>query len=221
MHKNQFRIPTVGVEEEYQILCPDTLALTPAYAQLVSCCQVGELSIKTELHQSCCEVVTPPCASVGELNEVLRSQRGLLIDIAKQAGLKIALSGTHPFSKWYELPITQEPRRLQSEFLFQEAHRQCLAYALHIHVEIPNRATALRVMNDARPLLPILYALSCSSPFLEGRCTGLHSSRLLRAFGFPRTGIPDEFESLEALDELISTLQQSGLLRSACQTDQL
>jgi carboxylate-amine ligase len=215
MHSN--RQLTLGVEEEFQLLAPHTLELTPAFDRLAACCRADELPLKSELHQSCCEVVTPPCQSVDELEDSIRSNRHRLIEIAGRAGLEIALGGTHPFSHWNELPITREPRRLQSEFLFQEAHRQCLAYALHIHVGVPDRATALRVMNDARPLLPVLYALSCSSPFLEGRQTGLQSSRILRAFGFPRTGMPDACESLDALDRLVTTMQQAGLIVDAGQ----
>lgn len=67
-------------------------------------------------------------------------------------------------------------------------------------------------MNDARGLLPILYALSCSSPFLEGRKTGLKSSRLLRAFGFPRTGIPDTFEDIDQMDRLVGIMRDAGLI---------
>jgi carboxylate-amine ligase len=151
------------------------------------------------------------------LESELRSNRQRLAEAAEQAGMAIGLSGTHPFSLWYELPITQEPRRLHSEYLFQEAHRQCLAFALHIHIGIPDRRTGLRAMNDARVLLPILYALSCSSPFLEGRRTGLKSSRLLRAFGFPRTGIPDAFGSLAELEAQIASMRNAGLIVDAGQ----
>ena len=209
--------PSIGVEEEYQILCPETLALLPAYDRLAERASGSALTLKTELHQACCEVVTPPCRSVAELDDAVRRQRRALIAVARSAGLRIGLAGTHPFSHWSELPITREPRRLQSEHLFQEAHRQCLAFALHLHVGVPDRAIALRVMNDSRPLLPVLYALSASSPFLEGRRTGLCSSRLLRAFGFPRTGIPDEFENLEVLDDFTATLQRAGLIADAGQ----
>jgi carboxylate-amine ligase len=131
--------------------------------------------------------------------------------------MAIGLSGTHPFSLWHDLPITPEPRRLDSEYLFQEAHRQCLAFALHIHVGIPDRPTGLRAMNDARVLIPILYALSCSSPFLEGRRTGLKSSRVLRAFGFTRTGIPDPYENVAQLDTQIASMQNAGLIIDAGQ----
>jgi carboxylate-amine ligase len=131
--------------------------------------------------------------------------------------MAIGLSGAHPSSLWYDLPITREPRRLDSEYLFQEAHRQCLAFALHIHVGVPDRPTGLRVMNDARVLIPILYALSCSSPFLEGRRTGLKSSRVLRAFGFPRTGIPDPVEDVEELDAQIASMRSAGLIADAGQ----
>jgi len=156
-------------------------------------------------------------AAVVELDDMLRSNRRQLIQIANRAGIDVALSGTHPFSHWADLEITHEKKRLLSEYLFQEAHRQCLAFALHIHIGVPDRRIAVRVMNDARDLLPVLYALSCSSPFLEGRRTGLKSSRLLRAFGFPRTGIPDTFENLGQLERLVATMQRAGLILDAGQ----
>lgn len=229
---------TLGVEEEFQLLCPETLLLLPGFDDLAACWQaegaadpaasappareersasVHQTELKSELHQSCCEVITRPCATVAELDTELRSNRQRIAEVAERAGMAVGLSGTHPSSHWHDLPITREPRRLDSEYLFQEAHRQCLAFALHIHVGIPDRPTGLRVMNDARVLIPILYALSCSSPFLEGRCTGLKSSRVLRAFGFPRTGIPDWIESETALDTQIAEMQKAGLIADAGQ----
>lgn len=203
---------SLGVEEEFQILCPESLALVPACSRLIALGSAENFRIKTELHQSCCEVTTSPCETIDQLGEAVRENRLQLAGIAEEAGLAIGLSGTHPFSDWKTLPITEEPRRLFSEYLFQEAHRHCLAFALHIHVCVPNRQLALKVMNDARILLPILYALSCSSPFLEGRKTGLKSSRLLRAFGFPRTGIPDTFEDIDHLDRLVEIMRRAGLI---------
>ncbi len=223
---------TLGVEEEFQILCPKSWKLLPEFAALHaensvdgkdSCCPIRARrdtvgwEIKSELHQSCCEVVTRPHRTVAQLLDEVRSNRQRLFSLARRVGLRVGLSGTHPFSRWSDLPITREPRRLRSEHWFQEAHRQCLAFALHIHVGVPDRGVALRVMNDARVLLPILYALSCSSPFLEGRETGLMSSRLLRAFGFPRTGIPDTFHDLDELDRLIETMRQAGVIADAGQ----
>ncbi|MBN1853651.1 MAG: YbdK family carboxylate-amine ligase [Pirellulales bacterium] len=231
---------TLGVEEEFQLLCPKTLSLIPGFDNLAACWRQAmgvdpedqlhgacggsprngfdpAIILKSELHQCCCEVVTKPCSSISELDTQIRSNRKRLIEIADHVGIAIGLSGTHPYSHWNDLPITREPKRLESEYLFQEAHRQCLAFALHIHVGIPNRRMGLYVMNDARALLPILYALSCSSPFLEGRRTGLKSSRVLRAFGFPRTGIPDALESLEQLDSQIRMMEEAGLIADAGQ----
>lgn len=203
---------SLGVEEEFQILCPETLALVPACDELIALGSARKFRIKTELHQSCCEVTTSPCETVDQLREAIVKNRLQLSSVAGEAGLAVGLSGAHPFSDWKTLAITQEPRRLFSEHLFQEAHRHCLAFALHIHVCVPNRQLALRIMNDARGLLPILYALSCSSPFLESRKTGLKSSRLLRAFGFPRTGIPDRFEDIDQMDRLVRIMQNAGLI---------
>jgi carboxylate-amine ligase len=240
MDKVQCRRLTLGVEEEFQLLCPGTLALVPGFDQIAACwagegtanretcapmargavgrrTSASQTVLKSELHQSCCEVVTKPCATVSELDSELRSNRHRLAEVAERKGMAIGLSGTHPLSLWHDLPITREPRRLDSEYLFQEAHRQCLAFALHIHVGIPDRPTGLRAMNDARVLIPILYALSCSSPFLEGRRTGLKSSRVLRAFGFPRTGIPDPYENVAELDTQIASMQSAGLITDAGQ----
>jgi carboxylate-amine ligase len=173
---------SLGVEEEFQILCPDTLALAPECDRLIALGSARGFRIKTEIHQSCCEITTSPCETVAQLQEAIRLNR-------------LQLAG-----------------RLFSEYLFQEAHRHCLAFALHFHICVPDRKLALKVMNDARSLLPILYALSCSSPFLEGRKTGLKSSRLLRAFGFPRTGIPDTFEDIDQMDRLAEIMQHAGLI---------
>jgi carboxylate-amine ligase len=203
---------SLGVEEEFQILCPDTLALAPECDRLIALGSARGFRIKTEIHQSCCEITTSPCETVAQLQEAIRLNRLQLAGIAGEAELTIGLSGAHPFSDWKTIPITQEPRRLFSEYLFQEAHRHCLAFALHFHICVPDRKLALKVMNDARSLLPILYALSCSSPFLEGRKTGLKSSRLLRAFGFPRTGIPDTFEDIDQMDRLAEIMQHAGLI---------
>lgn len=240
MARVQYHQMTLGVEEEFQLLCPETLKLVPGFDHLASCWHTAagtkresdtsmtpgpvghrvltsSSGLKSELHQSCCELVTEPCLTVTELDCELRSNRHRLAKVAESAGMVIGLSGTHPFSLWYDLPITREPRRLNSEHMFQEAHRQCLAFALHIHVGIPDRPTGLRAMNDALVLIPILYALSCSSPFLEGRRTGLKSSRVLRAFGFPRTGIPDKFDSVAELDAQIAAMQDAGLINDAGQ----
>jgi carboxylate-amine ligase len=203
---------SLGVEEEFQILCPDTLALAPECDKLIALGSARGFGIKTEIHQSCCEITTSPCETVAQLQDSIRLNRLQLAGIAEEAELTIGLSGTHPFSDWKTLPITQEPRRLFSEYLFQEAHRHCLTFALHIHVCIPDKKLALKIMNDARSLLPILYALSSSSPFWECRKTGLKSSRLLRAFGFPRTGIPDTFEDTDQLDRLAEIMQHAGFI---------
>ena len=148
MDKSQCRELTLGVEEEFQLLCPETLALVPGFDNLVACwgtedaanrdaCvplargaderwpSAPQATLKSELHQSCCEVVTRPCASVSDLDGEVRSNRHRLAEVAQTAGMAIGLSGTHPHSLWHDLPIAREPRRLASEYLFQEAHRQC------------------------------------------------------------------------------------------------
>ena len=102
---------SLGVEEEFQILHPDTLALAPECDKLIASGSAQGFRIKTELHQSCCETITPPCETVAQLQEAVRRNRLQLAGIAAEAELAIGLSGTHPFSDWKTLPITREPRR--------------------------------------------------------------------------------------------------------------
>src|SRR5688572_11716604 len=198
---------TLGVEEEFQIVDPDTWELRSHVSELLasSAATFGD-QIKPEMHQSIVEVGTKICGGVGELaEEIIRNRRGLA-DAAERVGLRVAAAGTHPFSSWMDQVISQGERYQNIVEELQQLARSLLIFGLHVHVGIPDRALAIELMNEARYFLPHLLALSTSSPFWMGRDTGLKSYRTTVFRRFPRTGIPDRFESWSEYQEYVDLL---------------
>jgi glutamate---cysteine ligase / carboxylate-amine ligase len=200
---------TVGVEEEFQIVDPSTWELRSHVSQLLAsgAPAFGD-QIKPELHQSIVEVGTKICASVEELaNEIIGIRRNLA-DSAERVGLRVAAAGTHPFSNWMDQTLSPGERYQNIVEELQQLARSLLIFGVHVHVAVPDRSTMIELMNEARYFLPHLLALSTSSPFWMGRDTGLKSFRTTVFRRFPRTGIPDHFDSWAAYEEYVSLLVQ-------------
>lgn len=198
---------TLGIEEEFQIIDPTTRELSPRNADIIREITpiLGEW-VKPEMLMSCVETVTPVCENITEAREHLLRNRSALNEVASKFGLAIAGAGTHPFSHWKEQKITDDIRYHVLEEELQDVIRAILIFGMHVHVGIGNRDTAVAIMNELRYFLPHILALSVSSPFWVGRNTGLHSFRSVVFSRFPRTGIPDEFDSAAAFDNYIDTL---------------
>jgi carboxylate-amine ligase len=124
-------------------------------------------------------------------------------------------SGTHPFSHWESQLITDHVRYNQIVNELQEAARSNLIFGLHVHVGMEDRKMAVHIANSARYFLPHVYALSTNSPFWEGRLTGYKSFRTKVFDKFPRTGIPDFFESIEAYDNYVNLLIKTNCIDNA------
>jgi carboxylate-amine ligase len=198
---------TIGVEEEFQIVDPETWALRSHVSQLLtaSAPALGD-QIKRELHQSIVEVGTKICAGVDELeDEVVRIRRELSHG-AESVGLRIAAAGTHPFSNWKDQVISPGARYESIVEELQQLARSLLIFGLHIHVAVPDRTSTIELLNEARYFLPHLLALSTSSPFWQGRDTGLKSYRTAVFRRFPRSGIPDHFDSWSEYEDYLKTL---------------
>src|SRR5436190_14574769 len=198
---------TIGVEEEFQIVDPSTWELRSHVSELLasSAAALGE-HIKRELHQSIVEVGTKICAGVDELcEEIIRSRRGLA-EAAERVGLRVAAAGTHPFSQWMDQVLSPGERYQTIVEELQQLARSLLIFGLHIHVAIPDRTSTIELLNEARYFLPHLLALSTSSPFWMGRDTGLKSYRTTVFRRFPRSGIPDQFDSWSEYEEYLETL---------------
>ena len=141
--------------------------------------------------------------------------RSELAELAGRSGLKIASVGTHPFSHWFDQLITEGERYHEIVKDMQLLARANLIFGLHVHVGIPDREMAIHVMNQARYFLPHIYALSVNSPFWVGRNTGLKGYRLKVFERFPRTGMPDAFESLSEYEDFCKLLMQTGCVDNA------
>ena len=187
---------TVGVEEEFQIVDPQTWELRSHVSELIasSTPALGD-QIKPELHQSIVEVGTRICADVSELREEIFRIRHELTGAAERVGLAVAAAGTHPFSDWKDQILSPGGRYDSIVEELQQLARSLLIFGLHVHVAVPDRAAMIDLMNAARYFLPHLLALSTSSPFWMGRDTGLKSYRTTVFRRFPRTGVPDHFGS--------------------------
>ena len=202
---------TLGVEEEYQIIDPQTRELRSYITQML---EEGQLilreQMKPELHQSIVEVGTNVCQTPAEVRAELVRLRGALLDLAGKKGLKIAAAGTHPFSSWLTQDITPFERYIGVQQDMQELARRLLIFGTHIHIGIEDREFLIDAMNVVRYFLPHLLALSTSSPFWMGRLTGLKSYRSIIFRNFPRTGIPRVFDSWADMTYLLETLTKTN-----------
>jgi len=207
---------TLGIEEEFAIIDPETRELRSHIQEIL---EGGKIvlkeQIKPEMHQSVVELGTEICDSIEHARTHVIDLRSKLADLAAKAGLKIASVGTHPFSHWREQHITEGERYKQIIEDMQLLARANLIFGLHVHVGIPSREMAIHVMNQARYFLPHLYALSVNSPFWVGEDTGLKGYRLKVFERFPRTGIPDSFESLSEYEDYCKLLVKTGCIDNA------
>jgi carboxylate-amine ligase len=198
---------TIGVEEEFQIVDPETWELRSHVSELLTASgpALGD-QIKRELHQSIVEVGTKICADVTELEHEIGHIRRELSQGAERIGLRVAAAGTHPFSRWKDQVISPGARYDNIVEELQQLARSLLIFGLHIHVAVPDQASTIELLNEARYFLPHLLALSTSSPFWQGRDTGLKSYRTTVFRRFPRSGIPDEFDSWSQYEAYLDML---------------
>jgi len=204
---------TLGVEEEFQILDPDTRELRSHVQEILD---EGKLllkeRVKPEMHQSVIEIGTGICKNVSEVRLDVGEMRGEIIRLARKNGMRVAAAGTHPFSNWADQKIFPDERYHQVVEEMQLLARANLIFGLHVHVGIPDRTLAFQIMNEARYFLPHLLALSTNSPFWLGRNSGLKSFRTKVFDRFPRTGVPPYFESPAEFDEFVRVLVATGCI---------
>jgi len=207
---------TIGVEEEYMILDPSSKELKSHQRAIVTEGQKRfNDKIKAEMHQAVVEVGTSICNNADEAFQEIYSLRTGVSEIANGLGFSIGASGTHPFSLWEKQLISDSERYQDLLNELQQAARSNLIFGLHVHVGMEDRKMAIHIANTARYFLPHIYALSTNSPFWESRNTGYKSYRSKVFDKFPRTGIPDYFESIEAYDNFIQLLIKTNCIDDA------
>src|SRR5688500_15840788 len=207
---------TLGVEEEYMVMDPVTKELKSHEQKIV---QEGQKiikdKVKAEMHQAVVEVGTDICQNIDEAYNDISILRRTISDIARSLGFAMGAAGTHPFSHWESQLITDHARYNEIVAELQEAARSNLIFGLHVHVGMESREMANHIANSTRYFLPHVYALSTNSPFWEGRLTGYKSFRTKVFDKFPRTGIPETFESIEAYDNYVKLLMKTNCIDNA------
>ena len=207
---------TLGVEEEYMVLDPETRELKSHEQKIVHEGQkVIKDKVKAEMHQAVVEVGTDICADADEAWQDVAALRKTISDIAGGLGFAMGAAGTHPFSHWESQLITDHIRYNELVNELQEAARSNLIFGLHVHVGMENREMANHIANSTRYFLPHIYALSTNSPFWEGRLTGYKSFRTKVFDKFPRTGIPEAFDSIEAYENYVKLLVKTNCIDNA------
>ncbi len=208
---------TIGIEEEYQIIDPETRELKSYITQFLESDHsiLRTLELKPELHQSMVEVGTKACQTVQETRGELVDLRRRVSEYATKQGACIAAAGTHPFSSWQTQKITPEDRYAGIVQDMQDLARQMLIFGMHVHVAIEDPEQVIDSMNVLRYFTPHILALSSSSPMWEGRNTGLKSYRSALFKRFPRTGLPTDFGSYSEYKNFIDVLVQTGSIPDA------
>ena len=198
---------TLGIEEEYQILDPQSRELR-SYVQefLDEGRLVLEDQIKPEFLRSQIEVGSKICHSMEEAREDLVRLRRTVSGVAEAHGMAIAAASTHPFSSWMDQQVTTAERYAKHQAALAEVARRMLIFGMHVHVGIADKELLIDVMDQARYFLPHLLALSTSSPFWYGRDTGLKSYRSIVFENMPRTGPPPAFGSWAEYQSFVDTL---------------
>ncbi|MCU7550368.1 carboxylate-amine ligase [Chitinophagaceae bacterium LB-8] len=206
---------TLGVEEEYMVLDPVTRELKSHEQKIV---QEGEKifadKVKAEMHQAVVEVGTDVCKDADEVFDDISVLRKTILEVAESLGYSLGASGTHPFSQWQRQLITDHARYNEIVNEMQDAARSNLIFGLHVHIGMESRAMANHIVNSTRYFLPHVFAISTNSPFWEGRKTGYKSYRTKVFDKFPRTGIPESFESIEAYDNFTKLLMKTNCIDS-------
>ena len=208
---------TLGIEEEFQTVDPETRDLrSHIHSEIISRGK-KELQerVKPELHQSVVEVGTGICKNIKEVKAEVYELRRHIIDLANESGLSVAAAGTHPFAAWHHQDIFPDKRYETIVEDMQQVARANLIFGLHVHIGIEDKEATIHLMNAARYFLPHVLALSVNSPFWMGRNTGLHSYRCKVFDKFPRTNIPDYFQSYGEYESFVNLLIKTRCIDNA------
>jgi len=205
---------TLGVEEEYMLLDPETFDLVQHIEMVLDAIQGDELAsqLNAELMQSVLEIATPVCRTTGDVMRELTTLRGYVRDVARGQGLRVGSAGTHPFSLFERQRITAKDRYHALIDQLQYVARRELIFGMHIHVAVDDPNKAIQVVNGLLPHLAPLLALSASSPFWRGEPTGLASSRQIVFSAFPRSGPPPRFRDYEDYAAVVGQLERTGCI---------
>src|SRR3954462_7839424 len=212
---------TLAVEEEFQLLDPDTLGLAQRYTDLRALTDADPVladAVAGELIESEIEIRSGRCESWGDLVVRQQDARNRLFRIAGENGIVLGATATHPWSPWQEQKIidTEHYRRVADGLKYVAWRNN--TFGIHVHVGIRGADRAVAVCDRLRLVLPELLAVSANSPFLDGRDSGLHSApSQIFTKSFPRCGIPDHYGSFSTYADYVDFLVAAGSIVEATQ----
>lgn len=218
MSKLQFHAndcPTLGVEIELGLVDAETGALRSASQQLLAgISEQAAERIKPELMQCYIEINTGVCNTVAEAGEDLRTSLAALEPACKHTGVGLLWSATHPFSRWEDQEVSPVERYRRLLNLLQDIGRQLITFGLHVHVAVDSGDKAVMLCDRIMRHLPTLLALSCNSPWWNGRRTGLLSHRSKIMEGLPTAGLPPLMRNWSEYTWLVNHLVDTGFINS-------
>ncbi len=204
---------TIGIEEEYQIIDPETRELTSYISEILD---KGAIlfrdQVKPEFMQSQVEIGSHVCRNIREARQEITRLRGVVAEIADKNGREIVAAGTHPFSSWRNQLITDKDRYKGLIANMQMVAQRLLIFGMHVHIGIKDPDLRIDVMNQMAYFMPHILTLSTSSPFWLGQNTGLKSYRSIVFEDLPRTGPPEYFGSAQEYDGYVQTLIKTGCI---------
>jgi glutamate---cysteine ligase / carboxylate-amine ligase len=205
---------TLGVEEEYMLLDPETFDLVQHIDTVLAAITGHELEtrVSPELMQSTLEIATPVCRTPSDVQQELLKLRGYVTGVAHEQSLRVGSAGTHPFSLFERQRITARDRYRHLVDQLQYVARRELIFGLHVHVAVDDAEKAIKVVNGLLAHLSSLLALSANSPFWRGEPTGLSSSRQMVFAAFPRSGPPPRFRDYADYAEVVGQLEKTGCI---------
>jgi carboxylate-amine ligase len=204
---------TVAVEEEFALVDPETLSLVNRFEELKASASGTDVDehLVGELIASEVEVRTGRCDDFAQAGARMVERRAQLQALAREAGLQLGATGTHPWSRWQDQRIIDTPHYRRNDELLRYVVWRNNTFGLHVHVGIRGGDRAIAVHNALRRFLPELLALSASSPFVEDVDSGLHSARTqIFTRTFPRCGIPDAYDGWRGFEDYVSFLYRTG-----------
>ncbi len=212
---------TVGLEEEFALLDPESLELVPRFTEIYDACREDPVLAEAaagELIESEIEIRSGRGETFAQAAALQRERRALLFGLAESRGIALAAMGTHPWADYRDQQIIDTPHynRLRKELRWVAQRNS--TWSLHVHVGVRGADRAVAVCDHLRQVLPLLLAVSSNSPFLEGLDTGLHSARTqVFTRTFPRCGIHEPFGDFATYERFVDLLKRTDSIVEATQ----
>ena len=206
--------PTLGVEIELGLVDHESMALASAYDRIAAELSEGVVGVKHELMQCVLEINTNVCESIDAAQADLEAKLRAVEQAADTVGVRLWWGASHPFSLWKDQQVTPNERYLGLVEMLQEMARRLITFGMHVHVGVDSGDKAVMICDRMMRHLPTLLAMSTSSPFWEGRVTGLQSFRSKVMEGLPTAGLPTLMRNWSEYVWLVNHMVDTGFINT-------